>query len=249
MILSISFLVLVLLFFVFFIFYIQFFLKQSLPSYTDELTFATDSLNKESFSQKDQKKGRKQNKKAFVFCSPDKTFLNSSTNYAGYKDCFIFKKFHEAEFPCTWGCFGFGSCVAHCPQDAIIIKNNTAIITENCDGCGICIDICPNNVIQLVPDNDDYLIACSSHDGENTECSRACTGCAICVDNSYYSGFKVKDSLAFSDYIPNKLKESYSLKCPQKSIVKIRFPSKKDFKFWRFWYIIKERIIGNKNRD
>jgi ferredoxin len=34
---------------------------------------------------------------------------------------------YETENGCTWGCIGFGTCVSHCPQDAIIIKNSNLI--------------------------------------------------------------------------------------------------------------------------
>ena len=68
--------------------------------------------------------------RAVVFCAPDKTFSAKSFNYQGQKDCNLFKMLYETENGCTWGCIGFGTCVSHCPQDAIIIKNNTAVVTE-----------------------------------------------------------------------------------------------------------------------
>ncbi|MFP4654695.1 MAG: phosphoadenosine phosphosulfate reductase family protein [Methanohalobium sp.] len=40
-------------------------------------------------------------------------------------------------------CTGCGVCVGHCPNNAIKIKNNTAVIGENCTHCSACIRVCP----------------------------------------------------------------------------------------------------------
>lgn len=246
MILSFIFLTIFILAFISFHAYFVFILKKPLPEYDNDLL-----IEIENYTQNNEKTENIQkisnSEKAFVFCSPYKTFENQKTVYAGYKDCSLFKKYHESDNPCTWACFGFGSCIPHCPQDAIILVNNTAVITDSCNGCGICVDFCPNNVIKMLPNCEDYLVACSSHDGEQTHCSHACTACAICVDNMYYSGFKIKDNLAVSDYKPNNIKAQYAQKCPQKSIVKITFPRKNDFKFWAFWYTIRNRMAKKSN--
>lgn len=175
-------------------------------------------------------------KRAMVFCSPNKSFKSRRFIYAGHKDCNLFKTLYEAEFGCSWGCIGFGTCMSHCPQDAIIIKNNTAIITESCDGCGKCIPYCPNNLIKLVPSTPDFVVQCSSHDGEETSCSAACTACGNCTDPYIYSGFTIKNNLAVSDYIKNHDKSNFAAKCPNKCIKKIELPEKKDLNFWKLCY-------------
>lgn len=177
-------------------------------------------------------------KRAIVFCSPDKKFTLRRFKYDGHKDCSLFKTLYEAEYDCSWGCIGFGSCIQHCPQDAIIIKNNTAVITESCDGCGKCIPYCPNNLIQLVPSSQDFVVQCSTHDGSHTSCSQACTACGSCIDPYIYSGFSIIDNLAVSDYKPNHDKSGFASKCPSKCIKKIELPEKKDFKFWKLCYNI-----------
>ena len=102
--------------------------------------------------------------RAVVFCAPDRSFSAKRFNYKGQKDCNLFKMLYETENGCTWGCIGFGTCVSHCPQDAIIIKNNTAVVTEACNGCGKCISYCPNNIIKMIPTRTDFVVQCSSHD-------------------------------------------------------------------------------------
>lgn len=46
-------------------------------------------------------------------------------------------------------CPGCGKCTNRgvCPTGAIKIKNNKAIIGQECIDCGLCIPVCPINVI------------------------------------------------------------------------------------------------------
>ncbi len=177
-------------------------------------------------------------KKAMVLCSPDRVFSSRRFMYSGHKDCTLFKTMYEAEYDCSYGCIGFGSCISHCPQDAIVIINNTAVVTEACDGCGNCIEHCPNNLIQLVPSTPDFVVQCSTHDGKHTTCSQACTACGSCIDPYIYSGFTIQNNLAVSDYKQNHDKSGFALKCPSKCIKKIELPEKNDFKFWKLCYNI-----------
>ena len=47
-------------------------------------------------------------------------------------------------------CTGCGECVSSCPLDAIVIKDDKAVIDEGtCAECGACIDVCPNKALAL----------------------------------------------------------------------------------------------------
>lgn len=47
-------------------------------------------------------------------------------------------------------CEGCGDCIPHCPQQAIsLVKEKAVIDPEKCIGCGECIIICPNSAIQI----------------------------------------------------------------------------------------------------
>ena len=37
------------------------------------------------------------------------------------------------------------------------IKDDKAIISDNCVACGRCIDICPNDAIDLLIENEDFI--------------------------------------------------------------------------------------------
>ncbi|MCR5613279.1 4Fe-4S dicluster domain-containing protein [Treponema sp.] len=88
-------------------------------------------------------------KQAVVLCSAERKFESKRLVYKGVRSCALFHSVYGTINDCTVGCIGFGDCVKKCPQEAIIIKNGTAIVTKNCCGCGECISVCPNNLIKL----------------------------------------------------------------------------------------------------
>jgi uncharacterized Fe-S center protein len=47
-------------------------------------------------------------------------------------------------------CIGCGECIGHCPQGAIFMREDKAIIDcERCIGCGECITVCPSSAIKV----------------------------------------------------------------------------------------------------
>lgn len=47
-------------------------------------------------------------------------------------------------------CVGCGACADVCPQTAIKIENDIAVINEkDCVDCGACVDECPNAAITM----------------------------------------------------------------------------------------------------
>ena len=114
-------------------------------------------------------------KRAVVLCSSNKIFDFKKYDYIGQKDCFLFQKFYDSPYLCPVQCFGFGSCVASCPENAIIIQKNTATITKFCTGCGKCLTSCPTNCIRLYslkeyPDIS-KIDLCANEDSSYKNCS------------------------------------------------------------------------------
>jgi formate hydrogenlyase subunit 6/NADH:ubiquinone oxidoreductase subunit I len=49
---------------------------------------------------------------------------------------------------CSQGCVGCSMCKKICPNDAITIEKNLAIIDySKCDSCGLCATVCPKKLI------------------------------------------------------------------------------------------------------
>lgn len=52
---------------------------------------------------------------------------------------------------CAVGCIGCGICAKNCPQEAIVVKDNVAVIDPSkCVNCGICEAKCPQHAINKV---------------------------------------------------------------------------------------------------
>jgi len=47
-------------------------------------------------------------------------------------------------------CTGCGECVASCPLDAIVMKDDKAQVNpDTCGDCGACVDVCPVGALSL----------------------------------------------------------------------------------------------------
>ena len=50
-------------------------------------------------------------------------------------------------------CIACGQCVKFCPEGAITIKDNKAVVNlEYCKGCGLCAENCPIKAIEMKND-------------------------------------------------------------------------------------------------
>lgn len=72
-------------------------------------------------------------------------------DYNGIHSCAIIAKFYGSLTENIDDCIGYGDCVYACPQQAIEIRQGTAIVTDACCGCGSCVLSCPKNLIALFP--------------------------------------------------------------------------------------------------
>lgn len=110
-------------------------------------------------------------KRAVVLCSPDKTISESRLVYSDIHTCRLFNAVYATDNDCRYTCVGFGDCVYQCPQQAIVIQNKTAVITDLCIGCGRCVAYCPKHLITLIPKETEELVTCAAPKTEQTTCS------------------------------------------------------------------------------
>lgn len=123
---------------------------------------------------------------------------------------------------CSFGCLGFGDCMAVCEENAICIKDGIAhIITERCHACGKCAAACPKGLLSLRPASNPVVVACSSKaNGKNTKlaCKNGCIGCKMCEKKCPNGAITVQDFHAVIDYAKCSGCGACAEGCPVKAI-------------------------------
>ncbi len=130
------------------------------------------STKEKDFFTKEKPEPKRSSKKAVVLCSCGKKFLNDKSSFNEAYTCFMVKNMSGSGSDCKYACIGLGDCLKVCAQNAIIIKNDTAVITNSCCGCGRCAEICPQKIIKLVPRGTSNIVTCNNTDINSfTTCS------------------------------------------------------------------------------
>ncbi|MBR6257036.1 MAG: RnfABCDGE type electron transport complex subunit B [Lachnospiraceae bacterium] len=161
---------------------------------------------------------------AFVKCAGDCEKANKDYEYTGEQDCRMAAMLPGGgDKSCSFGCLGYGNCVKSCPFDAIHIVNGIAVVDkEACKACSKCIEACPKKLIELVPYEAEYLVACNSKDkGPDVmkKCKAGCIGCSLCKKNCPKDAVDISDFLAHIDQDKCEGCGACAEKCPKKAIV------------------------------
>ena len=170
--------------------------------------------------------GDSQRMTAFVKCNGTCEKAQTSYDYVGTKDCRM-ASFAPGGGPksCSSGCLGFGTCVEACPFDAIhIVEGVAKVDKEACKACGKCVAACPKHLIELIPYESGYAVACNSHEKGPVvmkACSAGCIGCMLCQKNCPKEAVSVEDSLAHIDQEKCVSCGVCAQKCPKKTIAKL----------------------------
>ena len=143
-------------------------------------------------------------KVAFVQCKGNCEVTHNQGNYIGIQDCRSAALAGLTVTECSYGCLGFGSCVAACPHDAIHVVDGVAVVNRmRCVGCGLCAKACPRHLIDLVPESRHVSVQCSNHDkGPMVKkvCSAGCIGCGMCQRQCENDAIHVTNNLARVNY-------------------------------------------------
>ena len=161
---------------------------------------------------------------AYVKCSGTCDKAGIKANYYGISDC---KR--AAAIPgrgdkaCSFGCMGFGSCVAACKFDAIHVEHGVAVVDkEKCVACGKCVATCPKSLIELVPYAAPHKVQCNSKEfGKAVKevCSAGCIGCKMCTRVCEADAITVENNIAKIDYSKCTGCGKCAEKCPAKIIL------------------------------
>ncbi|MBN1892395.1 MAG: RnfABCDGE type electron transport complex subunit B [Clostridiales bacterium] len=123
--------------------------------------------------------------------------------YLGTQSCHAAHNLLGGPGSCTYGCLGFGDCVAACAFDALCICDGIVHVDrEKCTGCGQCVKACPKNLLQLLPASATVAVRCSNEwPGAQTRkfCNIGCIGCRRCVKECPVDAISMKGSLAVID--------------------------------------------------
>ena len=126
---------------------------------------------------------------------------------------------------CAYGCLGLGSCVKACEFGAISVVNGKAVVDrDKCVACGKCVKACPKNLIEIITENAQYMVSCSSKDkGRDVmqACSVGCIGCGLCAKNCPNGAIEFEYNLAHIDQSKCKTCGICAEKCPKKIITKL----------------------------
>ena len=166
-------------------------------------------------------------KVAFVKCSGTCDKTKKLFEYVGNESCA-----DAALVPgngpksCDYGCLGIGSCKNVCEYDAIKIIDGVAVVDrDKCVACGKCVKICPKHLIEIVPYDNEYFVACSSPEkGKDVKaaCSTGCIGCMLCARNCPTDAIAVENNIAKIDYSKCVSCGICAEKCPSKVIKEYR---------------------------
>jgi Na+-translocating ferredoxin:NAD+ oxidoreductase RNF subunit RnfB len=159
-----------------------------------------------------------------VHCRGGGESAERAFEYSGVSDCVALHALYGGNRVCKYGCLGLGSCIDVCPVDAIYYDSEGLVWVnkEICISCGQCVKICPTGVMQWLPYEADYLVACSSKDkGGRVRkyCKVGCIACKICEKKSPEGGYKVEDNLSRIDFQASGERREGAEACPTKCIV------------------------------
>lgn len=158
---------------------------------------------------------------AFVRCAGGS---HTKGTYEGISDCVAAAKVAGCgPQVCSFGCLGYGSCVAACQFGAIHMVNGAAKVdAEACVGCMQCAAACPKKLIVPVPYGQHAAIPCASVcSGAVTvkSCVTGCIGCGKCKKVCPADAILLEKGLARIDPARCTGCGACAAACPRKLIV------------------------------
>lgn len=157
--------------------------------------------------------------------------------YDGVRNCAVASLLYGGETGCSYGCLGFGDCVAACTFGAIRVNPSTGlpeVIEDKCTSCGACVKACPKNIIEIRnrgPKSRRIYVSCVNRDKgavARKSCTSACIGCSKCVKECPFEAISVTNNLAYIDFRKCRLCRKCVPVCPTHAIRELNFPPRKE---------------------
>lgn len=170
---------------------------------------------------------------AVVRCNGTCANRPRNNRYDGAPSCQIVANLYGGETGCSFGCLGYGDCVAACQFGAIKINPDTLlpeVDDEKCTACGACVKACPKNIIELRkkgPKSRRIFVSCVNKDKgamARKACTAACIGCGKCAKECPFGAITVENNLAYIDFTKCRLCRKCVAVCPTGAIHELNFP-------------------------
>ena len=158
-----------------------------------------------------------------LLCQGSKEKAVSKGEYVGVKTCRASKLSTGSVKACTWGCQGYGDCVAVCKFDALAMGDDGLphVDYDNCTGCGMCAEECPQKLFAMVPrTRKGSVVLCSNRNVIKANvlktCKVGCIKCELCVKNCPEKCITMVNGIPVTDYAKCTSCGVCVTKCPTK---------------------------------
>lgn len=146
-------------------------------------------------------------KVSILACQGTKDCAAPRGNYNGIKNCRSAMLAVNGTKMCSFGCIGFGDCVAACTFDAVKMGADgiPVIDYKKCTGCGACAKACPRGLFTLISADTKGAIALCANRSENKpqirkNCTNGCMKCGKCVRECKQQAIVLENGLPVIDY-------------------------------------------------
>jgi len=124
---------------------------------------------------------------------------------------------------CSWGCIGFGDCVAVCKFGALTMKEDhlPTVNWGKCTGCKVCVAECPQGILRVIPKDKKIVLAlCSNRNPVRAAirktCRLGCIKCGICVKQCPEQCIVIDNGIPLVNYDKCTACGTCEQKCPTK---------------------------------
>ena len=148
-----------------------------------------------------------ESKVSLLACQGSKECAAARGTYNGVHSCAAAHQAVNGTKMCSFGCIGFGDCVAVCQFDALSIGEDGLphVDYSKCTGCGMCVKECPMHLFSKVPASRKGAVALCSNRSENKpsimkNCKAGCIKCGKCERGCPQKAIKLVNGIPEVDY-------------------------------------------------